>query len=62
MSCLVNYDTVDTVVIGNIVFEIKCSLKVKITGDVDSRAVNNSSLIVLAIVFNSSTEVSQFPS
>ena len=59
MSSLVNDDTIDTVVISNVVFEVKGSLKVKITGDVDSRAVNNPSLVVVAIVFYSSTEMSQ---
>ena len=59
MSSLVNYYTVDTVVIGDVIFEIKGSLEVKISGDIDSRAVDNPSLVVVAIVFYPSTEVSQ---
>ena len=59
MSSLVNDNTVDTVVIGDVIFEVKGSLEVKISGDIDSWAVNNPSLVVVAIVFYSSTEVSQ---
>ena len=50
-------ETGASVVIGNIVFEIKCSLKVKITGDVDSRPINDSWLVVLSIVLNTCTKV-----
>ena len=59
MSSLVNDNTVDTVVIGDIIFEIKGSLEVKISGDIDSWAVNNPSLVVVAIVFYPSTKVSK---
>ena len=59
MSSLVNYYTVDTVVIGDVIFEIKGSLEVKISCDIDSRSVDNPSLVVVAIVFYPSTEVSQ---
>lgn len=31
-----NDDAVDTVVIGDVVFEVKGSLEVKISGDIDS--------------------------
>ena len=59
MSRLVNDDTIDTIVIGDIVAEIHGSLEVQIAGNIDSRAIYDSGLIVLAIVLHSGTEMSK---
>ena len=59
MGGLVNDDTIDTVVISDVIFKVKGPLEVKITGDVDPRPVNNPSLVVMAIVFYPSTKVSE---
>ena len=59
MSRLVNDDTIDTIVVSDIVAEIHSSLEVQIAGNIDSRAIYDSSLIVLAIVLHSGTEMSK---
>ena len=59
MSRLVNDDTIDTIVIGDIVAEIHGSLEVQIAGNIDSGAIYDSGLIVLAVVLHSSTEMSK---
>ena len=56
---LVDDDTVDTVVVGNVVLEVESSLEVEVTGDVNSRAVDDSGLVVLSVVLNTCSEVSE---
>ena len=59
MSGLLDDNSVDTVVVGNVVLEVEGSLEVEVTGDVNSRAIDNSWLVVLPIVFNTCTKVSK---
>ena len=59
MSGLMDDNSVDTVVVGNVVLEVEGSLEVEVTGDVNSRAIDNSWLVVLPIVFNTCTKVSK---
>lgn len=59
MSGLMDDNSVDTVVVGNVVLEVEGSLKVEVTGDVNSRAIDNSWLVVLPVVFNTCTKVSK---
>ena len=54
-----NDDTIDTIVVSDIVAEIHGSLEVQIAGNIDSRAIYDPGLIVLAIVLHSSTEMSK---
>ena len=54
---LVDDNSVDTVVISDVVLKVEGSFEVKITGDVDTRSVNDSWLVVLSIVLNTCTEV-----
>lgn len=54
-----NDDTIDTIVVGDIVAEIHGSLEVQIAGNIDSGAIYDSGLIVIAVVLHSSTEMSK---
>ena len=54
---LVDDNAVDTVVISDVVLKVEGSFEVEITGDVDSRPVNDSWLVVLSIVLNTCTKV-----
>ena len=54
---LVDDNTVDTVVISDVVLKVEGSFEVKITGDVDSRSINDSWLVVLSIVLNTCAKV-----
>ena len=59
MCGLVDYDSVDAIVIGCVVFEVHGSLEVKIAGDIDTRTINDSWLIVFTVVLDASTEMSK---
>ena len=59
VSSLVDHYTVDAIVIGCVVFEVHCSFEVKIAGDIDTRTVYDSWLIVFTVVLDASTKMSK---
>ena len=59
VSSLVDHYTVDAIVIGCVVFEVHGSFKVEIAGDIDTRTVYDSWLIVFTVVLDSGTEMSK---
>ena len=59
MCGLVDYDTVDAIVVGCVVFKVHGSFEVKIAGDIDTRTVYDSWLIVFTVVLDTCTEMSK---
>ena len=57
VSGLVDNNSVDAVIVGNVVLEVEGSLEVKVARDVDTRAIDDSWLVVLSIVLNTCAKV-----